>query len=289
MSDDTVPFGKYRGKPVEDMLADTDYMAWLEGQPWFRARFAHLLARRDVEAANRTPAHNRLQAMFLDPVYQMAFVRVAEPAFLEACDTQHQKHLAEAPELAARETTKLLQKIETARADAAEDHDKGWKFQRSGEIIKAAEAEMVSLKQALAGTSNAKLEYKPRVVFEAKSDVLLTVEGRGLTLGSERVQTEWYIESYKWRACPWSIEAPATARWSPAEGLSIEIKPTVADDYPAVLRQMNRNKSRYLFVGRYDGEGATEAQFVAIFAASGKQVVFKRDVDAMATRLREGA
>lgn len=25
-----------------DMLADTDYMSWLEAQPWFRQRFAHL-------------------------------------------------------------------------------------------------------------------------------------------------------------------------------------------------------------------------------------------------------
>jgi hypothetical protein len=70
-------------------------------------------------------------------------------------------------------------------------------------------------------------------------------------------------------------------------GLPIEIKPTVADEYPAVLRQMLRNQSRYLFVGSYEGEGATKDQFVRIFAASGKTVVFKADVDAAQSGLAE--
>ena len=29
MSDDIVPFGKYKGQPVESLLADQDYMRWL--------------------------------------------------------------------------------------------------------------------------------------------------------------------------------------------------------------------------------------------------------------------
>jgi hypothetical protein len=61
---------------------------------------------------------------------------------------------------------------------------------------------------------------------------------------------------------------------------TVEIKPTVADEYPAVLRQMKRDKSQYLFVGEYRGVGATRDQFVATFAASGITVVWKADVDA---------
>ena len=57
----------------------------------------------------------------------------------------------------------------------------------------------------------------------------------------------------------------------------IEIKPTVGDDYPAVLRQMKRNESETLFLKDYTGIGATKEQFIKTFAASGFRVVFLRD------------
>jgi len=38
--------------------------------------------------------------------------------------------------------------------------------------------------------------------------------------------------------------------------------------------------------GKYRGRGATEAEFVAIFHASGKNIVFKRDVDREYARIR---
>ena len=52
---ETVPFGKYKGRPVEDLWADTEYLAWLEAQPWFRERYAGLLRERDREAATSAP------------------------------------------------------------------------------------------------------------------------------------------------------------------------------------------------------------------------------------------
>lgn len=54
----------------------------------------------------------------------------------------------------------------------------------------------------------------------------------------------------------------------------IEIKPVVSDDYPAVLRQMNRNASKVLFLKSYTGRGATREQFIATFATAGFRIVF---------------
>ena len=48
--------------------------------------------------------------------------------------------------------------------------------------------------------------------------------------------------------------------------IAIEIKPVVADDYPAVLRQMKANGSMVLFLERYSGKGATREQFIKTFA-----------------------
>ena len=57
----------------------------------------------------------------------------------------------------------------------------------------------------------------------------------------------------------------------------IEIKPTVGDDYPAVLRQMKRNGSTVLFLKDYTGQGATKEQFIKTFTVSEFSVVFLRD------------
>lgn len=200
MSDDTVPFGKYRGRPVEDMLADADYMDWLQSQPWFRARYGRLLTQRDAEAASRTPVHNRLQALFLNEDYTRALLG-------------------------------LLGKADWER------------FSVRFEVIQQGR------------------QFVPWQCFSCDVLIHQMVKSRLASVGWEAVETG---------------------------SVKVEIKPTVADDYPAVLRQMGRNNSGVLFVGRYEGEGATEAQFVAMFAASGRKVLFKRDVDAEAAKQREG-
>ena len=56
--------------------------------------------------------------------------------------------------------------------------------------------------------------------------------------------------------------------------IKIEIKPTIGDDYPAMLRQMRRNKSHILFLKNYKGQGATREQFIQIFKQAEISVVF---------------
>lgn len=78
---------------------------------------------------------------------------------------------------------------------------------------------------------------------------------------------------------------PALRGLAENDTFTIEIKPTVGDDYPTVLRQMLAGKVRYLFLERYTGTGATLTQFLDIFAASGRTVIFKDDVDEQHRRL----
>lgn len=61
----------------------------------------------------------------------------------------------------------------------------------------------------------------------------------------------------------------------------IEIKPSVSDDYPAIIRQMRAIRApgyRILFVGNYCGIGASKEQFVETFRRSGIRVVFRSDI-----------
>lgn len=246
MSSETVPFGKYKGRPVEDMLADADYMAWLEAQPWFREKFGKIRARRDEDAASRTPVHNRLQALFLDPAYCAAFARVAAPGRLSGIKKRSEEGMALDRAKIERWLTDQSGAWGEGRdkcAGLAAEHLKTWDAMKRGYTIAAA--------------------------FEVRGcDVAIRIAYEGPTIYSTTYQ-RYYPMADKIGAAEFAVDQ-----------LRVEIKPTVADEYPAVLRQMARNESEYLFVGDYRGEGATEAQFVAMFAASGKRVVFKRDVDA---------
>jgi hypothetical protein len=64
----------------------------------------------------------------------------------------------------------------------------------------------------------------------------------------------------------------------PLGGLRIEIKPFVGDDYPSVLRQMRHQRTSVLLLEKYDGTSVTCDEFVAMFARSGRKVIFLNEV-----------
>lgn len=77
MSSDIVPFGKYKGRPVVDLIADRSYTDWLAAQPWFRERYAtvyNLIVNTGGEPQD-TPEHNKMQARFLDHDTSLSLLR----------------------------------------------------------------------------------------------------------------------------------------------------------------------------------------------------------------------
>jgi hypothetical protein len=75
-----IPFGKYKGQPVDQLRNDSEYTAWLLAQPWFAQRFGSIktLIVNNFKEPSETPEHNRLQARFLDKEFAL---RVATKAF----------------------------------------------------------------------------------------------------------------------------------------------------------------------------------------------------------------
>ena len=61
--------------------------------------------------------------------------------------------------------------------------------------------------------------------------------------------------------------------------LAVEIKPTIGDDYPTVMRQMRRLGAKILLVGTYTGRGVSEPQMRAMFEASAIKVVFVQEIE----------
>lgn len=89
MAGEVVPFGKYKGQPVERLLDDQSYCEWVTSQPWLPDRWPaifQIIVTRDP-SLEETPEHNKLQAKFLEP-WAREFVarRVIGDAFVGVTD-----------------------------------------------------------------------------------------------------------------------------------------------------------------------------------------------------------
>jgi hypothetical protein len=110
-----------------------------------------------------------------------------------------------------------------------------------------------------------KIEFEIKRSFEERGvDVLLQVQA---------ISKSPDITMELWNLYPQRHEARLH------RGISIEIKPVIGDDYPAVLRQMKRIGANVLFVGEYRGQGASEDQFIKTMVIAGIRVVFARELD----------
>ena len=72
-----VPFGKYKGQPIEVMQMDTRYCEWLATQDWFREQYGNVYNQviiNNFTEPSETPEHNRLQMRFLDEAFIDRFV-----------------------------------------------------------------------------------------------------------------------------------------------------------------------------------------------------------------------
>ena len=76
MANQLVPFGKYKGQPLEVLLADTQYMTWLSEQPWVKERYpvVQTLIINNFGEPDETPEHNKIQNNFFSSEYVFAFV-----------------------------------------------------------------------------------------------------------------------------------------------------------------------------------------------------------------------
>jgi hypothetical protein len=122
---EVVPFGKYKGQPIEVMLADQNYLGWVTAQPSLMQMLQHKhvavfnLINIGAPQSDDTPEHNALQVKFLDPVFQQAFFRVARG---HSVDFVSARLAADADE---RERSELEKEIERSRetvADAERKH-----------------------------------------------------------------------------------------------------------------------------------------------------------------------
>lgn len=297
-----VPFGKYKGQPVEVLTQDREYCEWLMEQDWFRTKFQpiYTVIFNNFGEPAETPEHNQLQALFTDPEFARKFVWHLDSAGFLALFRERRKRCsvtcAEYRKVLLEELAKYclelpaaLRELEEHKAKAAhieaddteegDDHlQEDWKLrskqykverlnrdipERQGRLNKV-EAMMAALEAMSEPEIGA---VKTQVKFESGGvDVALTYTVAGFP----------WVEKF-------GIELNTYAHRD--DGVCVECKPALSDNYPAVLRQIlgYGQGSSVLLVGNggYTGTGATLEQVKAIFESRNVRIVFLKDLQAL--------
>jgi hypothetical protein len=238
---DIVPFGKYRGQPIEVMLADADYLNWVAAQPGLM----RMLEDRHVAIFNLitmgapqtddTPEHNRLQVRFLDPQFHDGFLRaatglnIAETTAAYADGDNRRAGALLRHTLAHYEQALVL-------ADARYTNDRrsgGWLEQRARAEVERLAAGCNALRDHLHPSFSIE---PPRIeaTFEHGYDVCLSVAWN----------RAGYRATYSSGDDMVCVVPLQTVKNEAALKFRVEIKPRLGDDFPSVLRQMRRNQPR---------------------------------------------
>lgn len=254
-----VPFGKYKGSTVAELLVtDESYAQWILTQGWVAERFAELhaaLVRRGA-STDDTPAHNIMQARFLDYAFQQAFLNLAYGQHISKSLSDHISSTAnELRGQIRRHQMELEESIKYLKSP------KSWDWQKTDA------AKTQSTHPALI----VKDEYQLAQLNTASSwtmRVYPMFEQRGVD-----VVLKWH-----WTG-PF---LPDNWSGSHLSGLvNVELKPGLGDDYPTVMRQMQRLGSTILVIGEYNGTAVTEDQVRRMFAANGSRVILMQEIETM--------
>lgn len=267
MANEVVPFGKYKGQPLEVLLADTQYMTWLSEQPWVKERYpvVQTLIINNFGEPDETPEHNAFQGSFYDDEYMYMFL----------------KHLIALNGHSIVEIVSIAQRtlgdIESKIAD-------GYTNFPHRDYDKHGELHDFELRRRVIGLGCYHPELK--TCLDRLQDFLNQQYQCGIDI-SEHASVE--SEVYGWDL-KIVINDGLFSYASPDKPyIYIELKPEIGDDFPAILRQMKNNVERavkkledeyereecsFMVVYRsYTGCGVTEKIMRKQFENSGFQIV----------------
>ena len=291
MNTQLVPFGKYKGQPVEVMQMDTGYCEWLSTQDWFRERYANVYQQviiNNFTEASETPEHNKLQMLFLDKDFYRKIEaalpvdpsKLFYPQILDAVSEikEHVKsdenYLEELErELKIKEyysdeenRKEKLEKLESVPTYTLEyfSIEKTLKYLRNYDESTHKE-ELSRLRDKIEKTKMRIQELKDRhnsIIGQRKDNTKYPYEVK--TIEFELNGWDVFVGlKYK---CEIDLKTEFSASANPVyQERYIEIKPCLGDDFPAVLRQMKANSKkiggkRILLIDEFSAVGATLEQ-----------------------------
>ncbi len=238
-----VPFGKYKGQPVEVLANDRGYCDWLMSQGEFMDRFPQVktLIVNNFKEPEDTPDHNRLQGLFLDKEFCVNF---SEEVLKVEYYGRHNEY---------KEIFPIIK-----------DHACKGVIKRIG-LHNHGEIEMTSLNNMLSDFEHRDIEEFPETYIES-----ISFEKGGVDVSFDYIskyESIYFEYDYKVYHAHYDYERDS---YGPHDvdsefrnihnHFKVEIKPSVGDDFPSIMRQMKSNKCNTLFYTEYTGQGLTEEQ-----------------------------
>jgi hypothetical protein len=301
-------FGRYKGQPIELMLSDRSYCEWIAAQPWFREQFApiyNIIVNGLPGEEQCTPEHNALQNLFVLDRHPHAvnlaklLMKASKPPKLDhkECDIEANPIFADwriverKAEINGWDVTFRCLERWTGRWRSKEittwrkwSDEEDWKkkaswsdnFYREDAEPDWSKVEWKSLEKS------ERYGYKDHIYKSENRIVVATAENREVTeYGEWKIKLERFgDENYD---------------WEDKRRIAVELKPTLGDDYPAVLRQMlkridfhvGQSSFHYggkaaLVIGSFSSDVTTLEDLKAIFAQHDIAVVTLSEIEAVA-------
>ena len=236
-----IPFGKHKDKTVEEVMAlDPQYLRFLEQQEWMREKFPAILAAAAAlggEKHESTPEHNALQIKFLNRDFRLRFLGLLVEGFIH--ETEVEFEATEGWDVFLYSGTWSNEGYHRYSLDLDED-----------DSLRAGEP----------------------------SDCEDHIDRRtGRLIGFHKA-----LEMY--RADKPSVRCFFTDEWSGGkdyclipnlrrEAVAVEIKTWIGDEFPSILRQINRQVDRHI---RRDRAGDVKSWF------DGQKVLFTKGINTSA-------
>ena len=253
-----VPFGKYKGMPAETLLTDRGYASWLLNQGWFAQRYPEIrtIIVNGGREISDTPDHNRFQADFINPDYLRSFIEyVCAP----------KETVLRCVRAAMRENGARLDEVAAAVSDAKASG------RLSGRGLDFLNEQLYRLRSAAS-----RLKQDEARIASAFDEIEVEPEVNGWDLKISPL-------------CPVSFSVrsdgvPDKRRKDYSTSFYVELKPSVGDDFPSIIRQMKNNRDRVWLCGssgcsgnsafvlayrEYVGTGASEEEMARLFKLSG--------------------
>jgi hypothetical protein len=267
-----VPSGKYEGKSVLELMSDPSTVEWYKQQEWFRTSkkwspiYNIIVNQQLPNQSQKTPAHNKLQNMFLDKCNQDSLIKQLNGNRLDMMNTKIKK-LYEDEEFirifGIKEVPNL--KVNTDKVNVKFEDKYNWDLVLYEERYETFDIEIPS-------------EYED---FDFKN-----VIEKYLSLHED--YSMYTTSGYGGRRKIINLKG-GSIHYCNSIITCCELKPILGDDYPCVLRKMNTqieltrkdkltfgsSAVRYvLIVGTFQCESATKEQLIEIFKQSKIHVVF---------------
>jgi hypothetical protein len=263
-----VPFGKFKDQPMEVLRDTPEGRSWLgwsmaNARPtWDRYPQHVTYVINNFAAPSWSPEHNRFQVMFLNENF-VAAVFDALHNDVRKNDAEKRKRgiVWEAQYLITKVEEELKFNRQTL-TEALKNPEKERQFDiDTGFAAIFGDSEAKNLQQ--------RIELPPKIIELETKLVSLRSEHQILSAAPPPELEIPQVES--------EVKGADIVIQCCGYHLRIEIETSMGDDYSVVMREMKAKECGVLYLGEYQGVGATLKQVIQLFALSNLRVLMHRD------------